>query len=383
MRGIYKDYNDLLKAGIDIASLPTVPLDIAALNIELNNLPDKTAEYKKAFMFCKTVKNNLVKSDIADLLAKRWGKPLEEVKEYLKVDAQTVDEISSLASGVDDCFQAFKDYISSGSTGLGFRSIDESLGGIKSTDVIGLGAYSGNGKSFIAAKIAAYRIVREKENVLIFSMEMPKGQFMQTILQELFHMSRVKLLDYLQTNEGADLYNQVKDKLANRLRIVDDGDLDMDKIAKITEALNSSGFRVDFVIVDHFQLLRGVSEFGAFESEAHKMKFFTNKYHCPLLMLTQLNDGAMKSDSKKFRPPVNKDIKGPNSFISACDIMLLVWRPSLVDSSMDSISAEEAKNDTYIKISKSRREMDGPLLFKYRYNKDNYSLSEVPLTEVK
>jgi replicative DNA helicase len=350
--------------------------------LELNELPDRTAEYKKAAAFCKTVKDKLVKSDIADELAVRWGKPLEEVKEYLSIDRQTVDEISSLASGVDDSFEAFKDYLTSGSTGLGFKSIDESLGGIKDTDVIGLGAYSGNGKSFIAAKIAAYRLVREKNNVLIFTMEMPKGQFMQTILQELFHMNKAKLLEYLETDEGADLYAQVKEKLGNRLRFVDDGDMNMDKIAKVTEALNQSGFRVDFVIVDHFQLLRGVSDFGVYESEAHKMKFFTNKYHCPLLMLTQLNDGALQTDSKKFRPPVNKDIKGPNSFISACDIMLLVWRPALVDSSMDSISREEAKNDTYFKISKSRREMDGPLLFKYKYNKEDYSLQEVPLSEV-
>lgn len=382
MNQCFKDYNDLLKAGVQIGSLPTVPLDIAVLNIELMTMPDQTAEYKKAAAFCKTVKNKLIKSDIADMLANRWNKPLDEVKDYLKVDVQTVDEISSLTSDVDDAFDAFKDYLTSGSTGLGFKSIDESLGGVKDTDVIGLGAYSGNGKSFIAAKIAAYRIVREKNNVLIFTMEMPTGQFMQTILQEIFHMNKHRLLEYLETDEGADLYAQVKDKLQNRIRFVDDGDINMDKIAKITEALNAKGFHVDFVIVDHFQLLRGVSDFGTFESEAHKMKFFTNKYHCPLLMLTQLNDGALQGDSRKFRPPINRDIKGPNSFISACDIMLLVWRPALVDNTMDSISREEAKNDTYFKISKSRREMDGSLLFKYQYNKEDYSLREVPLSEV-
>lgn len=376
---MYKDYNDLLCADVDIKSLKTVPMDILVLEIELDCLHDKQAEYKKASQYCRTVRDGLVKSDIAELLSKRWGKPMDEVKSYLRIDMATADELVTKAHDVDDTFEAFKDYLTSGSTHTGFKSIDDSLGGIKDTDVIGLGAYSGNGKSFIAAKIAAYRLVREKDNVLIFSLEMPRGQFLQTILQEIFHMNKDALLDYLQSGQGSELYAKAKAAIGNRLRIIDDGDMNMKKVSNMVEALNNSGFHVNFVIVDHFQLLSGVSEFNTFESEAHEMKFFTNHFHAPLLMLTQLNDGFLQSASMKFKQPTNKDIKGPNSFISACDICFLVWRPALVDNSMDSITREQCKNDTMIKISKSRREIDGPILFRYEYHKDDYGLHEVPL----
>ena len=95
-----KDYNDLLVAGIDIASLQTVPLDVEVLKIELDNLNNKQAEYKKASNLCRTVKDEMVKSDIAELLSKRWNKPLDEVKSYLKVDTKGADERLALADNV-------------------------------------------------------------------------------------------------------------------------------------------------------------------------------------------------------------------------------------------------------------------------------------------
>ena len=104
---MYKDYNDLLVAGIDIASLQTVPLDIEVLKIELDNLNNKQAEYKKASNLCRTVKDEMVKSDIAELLSKRWNKPLDEVKSYLKVDTKGADERLALADNVEVAFQKF------------------------------------------------------------------------------------------------------------------------------------------------------------------------------------------------------------------------------------------------------------------------------------
>lgn len=365
--------------GVDIASLETVPLDIDVLKIELNSLRNKQAEYKKASSFCKSIKNDLIKSDIAELLSKRWNKPLEEVKEYLKVDAQTADEQLAMADDVTKAFEKFQEYYKSGTSNLGFKSIDESLGGIRNTDVIGLAGYSNHGKSFIAIKIATYRLVREKNNVLFFTQEMPTGQVMQYICQEILHMNEHKFFEHIKTEQGKEDLLKIKEVLGDRLRVIEEPGKAMDDVAAMTATLNNSGWHVDFTIYDNFQLIPGVSDFPKYEEQAAKMKRYCNQYRCPLLMLVQMNDGFQQRGSKDIRPPVPGDIRGPNSFMSALDELIMIWRPSLMQANIDALTAEEEKYITMMKIGKARRSINGPSMFRYKYDPTSYSLHEVPL----
>ena len=96
-------------------------------------------------------------------------------------------------------------------------------------------------------------------------------------------------------------------------------------------------------------------------------------------MLVQMNDEFQQRGSKKLRPPVPADIRGPNSFMSALDELLMIWRPSLMQANVDAIEAEEEKYITMIKIGKARRSMNGPTIFRYEYNPVTTDLKEVPL----
>ena len=376
---MYKDYNDLLVAGIDIGSLQTVPLDVEVLKIELDNLNNKQAEYKKASNFCRTVKDELVKSDIAELLSKRWDKPLDEVKGYLKIDTTGEDERLAMADNVEVAFQKFDEYYKEGTSNLGFKSIDESFGGIRKTDVIGLAGYSNHGKSFIAIKITTYRLVREKNNVLFFTQEMPAAQVMQYICQDILHMNEKQFLEHVKTDQGRQDLLKIKDMLGDRLRIVEQTGQTMDDVASMTAILNNSGWHVDFTIYDNFQLIPNVSDFATYETQATKMKRYTNQYKCPLLMLVQMNDAFQQRGAKKLHPPVPADIKGSNAFMSALDELLMIWRPSLMQANVDAIEAEEEKYVTMMKIGKARRSISGPSMFRYEYNPSTGDLKEVPL----
>ena len=376
---MYKDYNDLLVAGIDIGSLQTVPLDVEVLKIELDNLNNKQAEYKKASNFCRTVKDELVKSDIAELLSKRWDKPLDEVKNYLKIDTTGEDERLAMADNVDAAFQKFDEYYKEGTSNLGFKSIDESFGGIRKADVIGLAGYSNHGKSFIAIKICTYRLVREKNNVLFFTQEMPAAQVMQYICQDILHMNEKQFLEHVKTDQGRQDLLKIKDMLGDRLRIVEQTGQTMDDVASMTAILNNSGWHVDFTVYDNFQLIPNVSDFATYETQATKMKRYTNQYKCPLLMLVQMNDAFQQRGAKKLHPPVPADVKGSNAFMSALDELLMIWRPSLMQANVDAIEAEEEKYVTMMKIGKARRSISGPSMFRYEYNPSTGDLKEVPL----
>ena len=376
---MFKDYNDLLVAGIDIASLQTVPLDVEVLKIELDNLNNKQAEYKKASNLCRTVKDEMVKSDIAELLSKRWNKPLDEVKSYLKVDTKGADERLALADNVEVAFQKFDEYYKEGTSNLGFKSIDESFGGIRTTDTIGLAGYSNHGKSFIAIKIATYRLVREKNSVLFFTQEMPAAQVIQYISQDILHMPEKQFLEHVKTEQGHQDLLKIKEMLGDRLRIVERPGQTMDDVSEMTAILNNSGWHVDFTIYDNFGLIPGVADFATYESEATKMKRYTNQYKCPLLMLAQLNDAFQQRGAKKFRPPVPGDIKGSNAFMAALDELIMIWRPSLMQSNIDAIEAEEDKYVTMMRIGKARRSINGPTMFRYEFDPKTTDLKEVPL----
>ena len=92
-----------------------------------------------------------------------------------------------------------------------------------------------------------------------------------------------------------------------------------------------------------------------------------------------MNDEFQQRGSKKLRPPVPADIRGPNSFMSALDELLMIWRPSLMQANVDAIEAEEEKYITMIKIGKARRSMNGPTIFRYEYDPSTGDLKEVPL----
>ena len=96
-------------------------------------------------------------------------------------------------------------------------------------------------------------------------------------------------------------------------------------------------------------------------------------------MLVQMNDEFQQRGAKKLRPPVPGDIKGPNSFMSSLDELLMIWRPSLMQSNVDAIEAEEEKYITMMKIGKARRSVNGPMMFRYEYNPETTDLKEVPL----
>ena len=171
--------------GHDIASLETEPLDITYLNVLLEEYPRQEDQYKKAARFCKSVSDSMVLADIATMLARRWERSIEEVKSYLNVSATNGEELWEKVHGFSDSFEDLKSFIGQEGVPLGFPSLDLALGGVKRREIVLLGAYTNQGKSFFAAKVAAHRLMDSSDNILVFSMEMPRGQFLAEIIKEI------------------------------------------------------------------------------------------------------------------------------------------------------------------------------------------------------
>lgn len=382
MLGSYKDFNDLHVANIPIHNLQSVPLDMACLDVMLEDCNDKQAEYNVASKFCATVNDGMIKADIAELLSKRWHRDIADIKEYLSVKVDTAEELRANIRDFDNSFKDMRLYLSEPGTGLGFPSLDYSINGVKRKEVVVLGAYSNHGKSFVAAKIIAYRILHENDNVLLFSMEMPAGQFLAEIVKEILHVNDDGLVEMISSNDGgAIVYERVKAALDKKLRIIDMPGQGIAEIESYISLLASEGFQTDFVVYDHFHLMPTKGDpFEAMRENANGLHTIAKKFNVRFLMLAQFNEESIKRVGNKKNPhfePMITDIKGSNELKAIADIVLLLWRPYKTDIGIDEIKREEQKNISKIKLGKSRRKPRGSQFFTYEYDDKTTALKEV------
>lgn len=377
-----KDYNDLLSQGYSIGSLETEPLDIACLNVLLEEYPKQEDQYKKASRFCKFVHDSMVLADIATLLAKRWGRSIEDVKKYLDVSATNEEELWGKTHSFSDSFDDLKSFIGQDGVPLGFPSLDFALNGVKRREIVLLGAYTNQGKSFVAAKVAAHRLMDSKDNLLIFSMEMPRGQFLANIVEEILGVDEDTLVEMLKTEQGVEVYSKVSAVLDKRVRFVDEPNKTIDDLEKITEACYANDFSVDFVIFDHFHLIPQIDDIPVLSKNANQMKEYVKKFNLILFMLCQFNEESQSNynTDKKKKPyeAMLRHIKGANALKAIADIVLLLWRPYKTDTQLDFDERDKIKNVSCIKIGKSRRKLRGPAdIFQYKVNDKTTRMEEI------
>lgn len=377
-----KDYNDLLTNGYDISTLETEPLDITCLNVLLEEYPRKEDQYKKTSRFCKSVNDKMVLADIATMLAKRWDRTIEDVKNYLDVTTTNSEELWEKVHGFKDSFEDMKTFIGQEGVPLGFPSLDFAINGVKRREIVLLGAYTNQGKSFFAAKVAAHRLMDSKDNVLIFSLEMPRGQFLANIVEEILGVDEETLVEMLKTEQGIEVYSKVSAILDKRVRFVDEPNKTIDDLEKITEACYANDFPVDFVIFDHFHLIPQIDEIPVLSKNANQMKEYVKKFNLILFMLCQFNEESQSTyNSDKKKKPYEamlRHIKGANALKAIADIVLLLWRPYKTDTQLDFDERDKVKNISCIKIGKSRRKLRGPAdIFQYKVNDKTTRMEEV------
>lgn len=380
----FKDYNDLHKAGKSIANLKTIPLDVACLDVLLSESKDIQSEYKQVREFCKTVRDGMIKADIAKSLSKRWDKELSEVKEYISFDQATEEELLSKVHGFEDSFLDFKDYMSEPGSTIGWPSIDQKMGGVKRKEVVVLGAYSNHGKSFFATKVICHRILEHNDNVLVFSMEMPRGQLLCEIIKEIMHMDEESLFAYMKTENGINIYNKVKEKLEKKLMIVDEPNKSIEDVEKITSLLIANDFNVDFVVYDHFHLIPHVEDFQRQSEIANALKTYVKKFNLRLLMLAQFNEDSQRgytNGKKKRYEPMMTNLKGANNLKAIADHVLLIWRPYYTDTHLDFVEREALKFITCVKVAKVRRQTKGSMFINLEFDPATTELRETVLEQ--
>ena len=370
-----KDFNDMLVAGMDIASSCTYEsIDLYCAKQVLAEDDDRDVQERNLVAYVKTVSNPLVKQDICEYTAKLWGKSIEAVRELLSIKGDTVDEKLSKISSVESAYTALENLKEEEAILTGFPNIDDAVH-MHRKEVTMIAAYSFQGKSTFLCELILNWCIAQRRRVLFFSLEMSKEQVMKVIISKIVQIPQYKVVDYI--HEHKEVYQLICDKLSNLLYIVDENNLSMDDIEEYTKLVKSKLGDLDIIAVDYFGYMQNVETVEAQESTAKRMKAIAKSLNLMFVMLAQLNKASQSKDKEgKFRQPTMNDIKGAGGQGASADTLFLIYRQVLQDPSLSPIDRERLKNITTLIIAKCREFRNENSMFELEYNPATSRLTE-------
>ncbi len=364
-----KDMNDLLVKGINASDLGTIHIDQFTLISILNKYQSDEEQYDRVYDFFKTVKSDMIKSDLISILVGAWRKEYGEIRQWLNAP-RAENEMLKEFGDFDDCIRDLQSTIDSGAYKTGFKLIDNTIRHIRKKQVITIGAYSFAGKTDFACELAL-NFISQKLRVIFFSLEMPKGHLLMRLLCKILGKRQPEVEHLIR--EKNDIVWQVKNILDKYLVVVDTNSLSVRDIEERIKTANSSqvmGGNVDAIIVDYFTYLAGVSDFEGASNAARSLKAMAKQMDIILVMLSQLN-----REGSNFTAPSIKQLRMTGDLEASSDVIILLHRPGLNPA----LTLEEKQKLNYVTgvtIGKARDGIFGPLEVEYRYNPENSRLEE-------
>lgn len=344
-----KDFNEVLLAGESIPDLPSEPIALKAIKQSLDECFDKTSEFSVATEKIKMVKNPLIKAEIVEYLAKRWDKPVSDIKEITTIDFLD-DEMIADFKDTDKCVADYFDLINTEGLGIGFPSIDSAMK-LRPTDVVFWAGYSGTYKTMIACEVALHNAIRLKKNVLFFSLEMSAGSLYERLIARILKKSTKEVEEMAKDGQQAIILQKIKGKLQERLYVVDKSNLTIKDVEKYIILANTRIIQqgqVDYVILDYFQYLN-MNTFEEMSAGAKYTKVIAKNHNVVFFILSQLN-----RTGDNFVKPTLKMLKGTGDMEASGDYVALAWTPA-ENPKLDLDERQKLQGHVCVAIGKARR----------------------------
>ena len=255
-----------------------------------------------------------------------------------------------------------------GITGLrtGFSNLDQITAGLQPEELVILAARPSMGKSAFAMNLALNVSKRNKDgaaSVAIFSLEMSNEQLASRMLSSESNIENNKIkTGNLTSREWQFLEGGIQS--LSRLNIVfdDSSAVTVADIRAKCRKLSQQG-RLDFVVIDYLQLVKGDDRSGNRQEEVAKisrgLKQMARELKVPILALSQLSRDVEKREDKR---PVLADLRESGSIEQDADIVMFLFRKDYYERKEDNRTGE-----VELSIAKNRQGMAGVVL-SYRFD---------------
>jgi len=275
---------------------------------------------------------------------------LEQITAIASHSSHTEDEhISDIALEV---LEQIKSHIGTGTpmgASTGFYELDKMTGGLRSGELVIVGARTGMGKTSFAIDIALH--AAKTMPVKFFSLEMAKKQIAPRALS---FFSRVSLKKTINANlDDLELRSQyaVIDKLRELCLYMEfEAGLSIGEICSSSHAFTARHGK-GLILIDHLHYLKTGEktnenrniELGKI---THSLKELAKKLDIPILLLSQLNRDIDRNASKDKMPRLS-DLRDSGNIEQDADMVWFIHRPGYYDNSFD-------LSETKLKVAKNR-----------------------------
>ncbi len=234
----------------------------------------------------------------------------------------------------------------------GLAELDELTSGLQRGDLVIVAGRPSAGKSAFAFGIASHAAVREKANVLIFSLEMPKEQIVMRIMSGEAGVNMQKL-------RTGDLEAEEIFRIADQFNTVGSASLMIDDSPVATVADIRSKCRriqaqqgLDIVVIDYLQLMQSTSRRDSRVLEVAEMtrglKMIARELNIVIVLLSQLSRAP---DQRKEHMPLMSDLRESGSIEQDADVIMMLYRPAAYPETQE---AQDGDNTSYINVAKHR-----------------------------
>jgi replicative DNA helicase len=211
----------------------------------------------------------------------------------------------------------------------GFAKFDEYTGGLHAGDLVILAARPSMGKTALALNMAQHIAMKNKQTVVIFSLEMSKESLLTRMLCAAARVDSQRFrAGYLNQEERRKLRDAVNDIAEAPLFIDDTAGLHlMDMHAKLRRLAAERG-KLGLVVVDYLQLMSGRGRFENRNQEvsalSRGMKLLGKELNVPMLVLSQLSR-APETRQGDHRPQLS-DLRESGSIEQDADVVGFIFR---------------------------------------------------------
>ena len=278
--------------------------------------------------------------EIFDLLSKRTSSDFVPIKKVVMEVLDQIDQASKNKGVV---------------TGIptGFTDLDYQLSGLQNSDLILVAARPSMGKTAFVLNIAQHVAFKKHKGVLIFSLEMSKGQ----LVNRLFSLESMVDSQNIRTGNLAD---SDWEKLIDASAVIGTSNLIIDDTPGISVSNLSSKSRkyklehgIDIIIIDYLQLMSGSGKTDSRQQEiseiSRSLKALARELNVPVIALSQL---SRSPEQRTDHRPMLSDLRESGAIEQDADIVMFIYRDDYYNKD------SENKNVAEIIVAKQR---NGPI----------------------
>lgn len=256
----------------------------------------------------------------------------------------------------------------------GFAYLDELTGGWQKSNLIVLAARPGTGKTAMAINLAfsAATNGRHQSAVAFFSLEMRKEELAYRLLSLCSNIGLGKILDgNLSDEELSVVESSVRGFSDVPIFFDDDPTLNIFSLRSKARRLVSQE-RVELIMIDYLQLMRGTERFSNREQEVSKisreLKILAKELEVPIIALSQLN---RNSESRGNGRPMLSDLRESGAIEQDADMVIFLSKPDYYQDKQGLKESSPSMSLVEMTIAKHRNGQTGEfrLMFEGAYQR--------------